>query len=318
MGRVITLLSRAGCLLLAVCATLSVGCGFTDSRERNAVITVGEQILPPEGLKVEIRRLLAEMETDRRVLAQIIDPLVEAIVERMSVLEYAREKNITVSEDELTSAAEDIRKDYTESEFREILLRMCLDHHEWLEGVRRQLLVRKVMLEVTQGVSAVASQDIKAYYDLNEEDFNRPAMVKFRQIVTETEEDAKTVWARLEQGAKMTELAEAYSLVPSFEDEDQLGWIATGDLEEAMEEAIFPLAVGKISPITKTGHGYHIFQMVTRRPGGKLTLAEAAEEIESKLLHEKRQSLYGEWLKGLKNRYAVKVDWELIKKLELG
>ena len=258
------------------------------------------------------------METDRQVLEQIIDPLIDTIVERMSVLEYARENNISVSENELTSTAEDIRKDYTESEFQEILLRMCVDLNEWLEGVRRQLLVQKVMFEVTDGVSAVASQDIKAYYDLHKEEFDRPPMVKFRQIVTETEKDAKIVLAKLEAGAKMLELAEEYSVVPSFENEDQLAWIAMGDLEESMEKVIFSLAVGKISPITKTDHGYHIFQVVTKRPGGTLSLAEAAEEIESKLLYEKRQSFYGEWLRDLKNRYPVKVDWELIKKLELG
>lgn len=297
--------------ILSIC-----GCDIITPPEKKVVISVGDQTLQLEGLRVEIKRLGQEMEIDAQGLKQVIESLVDTVVDRMLVLEYAREKGIFVSDKELASMAADIRKDYSEAEFKELLLERYIDYHGWQEGLRRQLLVKKTMASLSRNITPVASGEIKAYYDAHKEEFDRPQMIKFIQIVVETKKDAEDVQKRLSTGEDMAQLAREASIVPFLENENQLAWIARGNLEESMEKALFSLPAGKIGPIIKTPYGFHIFKVLSKRPGGHVSLPDATEEIESRLLYEKQQALYLEWLKELKNRYPVFINRELIQTLE--
>jgi len=304
-------------LVLAVILSMC-GCDVMNSPGKTAVITVGDQNLQLEGLRQEIKRFGLEMEIDDQGLKQVIESLVDTVVDRMLVLEYAREKGISVSDEELASLTADIRKEYSETEFQELLLERYLDYHEWQEGLRRQLLVKKSMDALSKNITPVASREIKAYYDAHKEAFDRPQMIKFVQVVLETKKDAEDVRKRLLAGEDMARLAQEASIVPFIEDENKLAWIARGDLEKSMEKVIFSLPVGKISRIIKTSYGFHLLKILSKRPGGNVSLPDATEEIESRLLYEKRQTLYLEWLKELRDRYPVHINQELLETLELG
>ena len=304
---------------LAVAAVPALlGCDVMEPPEKRAVITVGSRSLPLEELRREIRRLGLEMEIDDQGLTQVLDPLVDTIVDRLLIVEYARDEGIVVSDEELGSAAQEIRKDYSKTEFRELLLQQTIDIDEWQEGLRRQLLVKKIMRLLSETLTPVAPKKIKAYYDSHSEEFNRPPMVKFRQVLTETKKEAEAVRKRLQKGEDITQLAREFSIAPVLEKEDHLAWIAKGDLEKSMEKVIFSLPVGQISRVTKTAHGFHVFMVISKRPGGTLSRLDATEEIDANLLYEKRQAQFKKWLEGLRDRYSVSINQELLRQLELG
>ena len=306
-------------LLLAVAVTpVLLGCDVLESPEKKAVITVGNQALPLEGLRREIRRLCLEMEVDDQGLNQVLDPLIGTIVDRLLIVAYARDEGIVISDEELAFASEEIRGDYSETAFRELLLQQTIDLDEWEEGLRRQLLFKKITSLLSENITPVASQKIKAYYDSHREEFERPPMIKFRQILRKTKKEAEAARKSLQEGKDIKQLARECSIAPILEDEDQLAWIAEGDLEKSMEKVLFSLPVGKISPVTKTAHGFHVFMVVSTRPGGTLSLLDATEEIETNLLYIKKQAQFREFLEGLRDRYSVSINQELLEQLALG
>lgn len=282
------------------------------------VIRIGERHITENDLKKDIKRLTLEMGLSDQKVSQFMDPLVHKIVDHYLILEYGRDKGINLAEEEFDSALRAIKKDYPDKNFQETLLQGYIDFEEWKLSLKEQLLVKKILKKVSEGITPISFQEIKAYFDANLNQFRRPQMVRFRQVVTRTSEEAKKILNFLSQGKDMRDLAIEYSIAPEAEKGGEVGWIGKGDLEESMEEVIFSLPVGKPSPATKTPYGYHVFEVLSKRPGGLKSFSEAMEEIESKLFDEKQNSFYTKWLNDLRGTFPIEVNLELINKMELG
>ena len=294
------------------------GCDFFEKPEEKTVITVGERKISVSELKQDVKRFTSEMGITEGNLEQILQPLVDRIVDNYLILEYGRKKGITVSDEELNLAVKNMEKDYSEQDLRKILLQGYLDYDEWKEGLREYLLVKKIIDQASENIPPVSHQEIKMYFDSHPDEFKRPAMVKFRQIVLGNKEDAEKIWRRLNQGEDMGQLAKEYSITPEAENGGEVDWIAEENLDDTMGKALFSLPVGKISPVIKSVYGFHIFQVIAKRPEGMQSLPDSIKEIEKKLYYQKEDEFYKNWLEQLRTTFPVVINNNLLKKLELG
>jgi len=73
-----------------------------------------------------------------------------------------------------------------------------------------------------------------------------------------------------------------------------------GDLDDSIEKVIFSLPVGKVSGWSGRRTGF-IFLKFWEKARGVTSLNEAMREIETKLLSDRREAVYTEWLQGLRN-----------------
>jgi parvulin-like peptidyl-prolyl isomerase len=94
--------------------------------------------------------------------------------------------------------------------------------------------------------------------------------------------------------------------------------VAKGDLDESVEKVVFSLPVGKVSGVVQTPYGFHLFEVLERRPEGMKSLPEAVKEIELKLEREKQEAFMTQWLKGLRENIPVRINQKKLKELELG
>jgi peptidyl-prolyl cis-trans isomerase C len=289
-----------------------------DRSNEEAVITVGERKITKDVLKRDIKYVTSGMGVGEEGVKQITDPLVSKMVDHYLIMEYGKQNDITLSENELEIAVKDIKGDYSEKVFQEMLLHRYVDFEEWKEILKQQLLIKKIIKRASESINPISFHEIKTYFDSHREEFNRSQRVKFRQVVTRTKEEAEKILGRLTKGENLDELAREYSISPEADRGGEVGWIAKDELEESMEKAIFSLPISKISPVVKTPYGYHIFEVQSKRPEGLKTLPEAMKEIESKLFHQKEVLFYERWLKELREVFPVKINVELLKTLEFG
>ena len=294
------------------------GCDFFEKPDKKTVITVGDRKITVSELKRDIKRFTSEMGITEERLEPILHPLVNRIVDNYLILEYGRREGITISDEELNFAVRNMEKDYSDQDFRKILLQGYLDYDEWKEGLREYLLIKKIINKASEGIPPVSHEEIMKYYDSHLDEFERPAMVKFRQIVVENKEDGEKIWKRLNQGEDMGQLAREYSIAPEAENGGEVDWIAEENLDETMGKALLSLPVGKISPVTKSVYGYHIFQVIAKRPKGIQSLPDSIKEIGTKLFYQKEEDFYKNWLDQLRNTFPVVISNDLLKTLELG
>ena len=174
------------------------------------------------------------------------------------------------------------------------------------------------MSKASENITPVTFDEIKTYFDTHQNEFRRPEMVKFRQIVTRSKDDADDIRKRLKKGENLDDLAKKYSTTPEADNGGEVGWVSKGELHESIEKAIFTLPIGKISRVTKTPYGYHIFEVQSKRARGFKSLSEAMNEIESKLFRLKQKTFHERWLIQLRELFPVQVNKELLATLEFG
>lgn len=276
---------------------------------------MGSRKITLEGLKDQRKRMAFEPEGTSQ---ERLDSFVERVVNHYLILEYGKEQNLSVTDEELENAVREIKKDYAEKDFQELLLKGYIDYSEWKEGLREQLLIKKITIKASEASPEVSIEEIKAYYDSHSEEFRRPAMVRFRQIVTRTREEADILQKRLVQGGDIAATVAESSKVPTSAGSPEPGWFAKGDLDESIEKVVFSLPVGKVSGVVETPYGFHIFEVLGRRPEGVRSLHEAMVEIETKLRSERLEVFYSEWLQSLRQRIPVEIDRERLRELDLG
>ena len=91
--------------------------------------------------------------------------LLNQLLEEMILLEKAAEAGITVSGDELQTAVKQIKADYPEGVFEEMLLESAVSFEDWQERLRIRLLTHKVIDTLIASSVVITPEDIQAYVE---------------------------------------------------------------------------------------------------------------------------------------------------------
>ena len=84
-------------------------------------------------------------------------------------------------------------------------------------------------------------------------------------ILVKTQEEAKHIKEKLNQGKSFEDLAKQYSLCPSKKKGGLLGWFSHGQMVKEFEKVTFKLKKGQISEPVKTQFGWHIIKLNDRK-----------------------------------------------------
>lgn len=161
-------------------------------------------------------------------------------------------------------------------------------------------------------------EQLKAYYDGHQRDFNLPAAVSLRQIrvgipfqaSAEKKAEAKR---KIETIAKEVNSSNFEAMAKKHSDDEHakkggnVGWVNRGTLEKSMEEAIDKLQPGEVSPAVETSFGFYLLQVKETRPESAKPFELVKQDIARELWKEKRVADFVT---------KKKADWE--KKLAQG
>jgi hypothetical protein len=302
------------CLFVAV--FFLTACNPFDEPRGSVILSVGEKKVTPDEFKQDLTRIISGMGLTTRDISPSLKLLVDKVINYYLIMEYCEDKGITVGPNEVESAIEDMKKDYDEDLFQEILLEKYIDYEDWKKGVAHQLLMKKVMTRIGEDLDPVTVSEIERYYENHREEFFQSQMIRFKQIVTQTREKALNYKKRIKEGETIEELIEGSNMVPGVLFVGTVEWIAANNLEETLEKAVSSIKLGKISPIIQTPYGFHIMKVTGRRPEGLRRLPEVRNEIEARILQRRKETFFQDWLNNLRNDYRVEVNEDLLSKME--
>lgn len=178
------------------------------------------------------------------------------------------------------------------------------------ESVKREIEVRlridRLLARAAAKTSAPATKDIAEHYRKHREEYRTPESIHARHIVKNV--DANTdeataqaaiaeAQAKLAAGDDFAEVADSLSDCPGRGGD--LGYFAPGQMVEEFDEVVFGLEEGQVSGIFRTGFGFHIAQVLDKRPAGVRSLEEMKGEIGEQLLEQKRQKSVESYLDSL-------------------
>lgn len=165
-------------------------------------------------------------------------------------------------------------------------------------SMARQQIIRSVYVQRALE-KQISESDMKAKYD--EQIGKMPAVeeVKAAHILVDSEDKAKDIIAKLQEGGDFAKLASENSGDPGNKDKGgDLGWFAKGDMVPEFSEAAFNLGKGDISkePV-KTQFGWHVIKLEDKRDRPKPTYESVKNEIRTELSRAKLEAMLDDWRK---------------------
>jgi parvulin-like peptidyl-prolyl isomerase len=175
---------------------------------------------------------------------------------------------------------------------------------------RKQFLATRIMEKnISTKLTETAA---KKYYDLHRDRYSTD-QVHVMHILVNDEETAREVAKLVKaEGADFQAIAEKYSKDPSVKNNrGDIGFIGRDRFVPEFTEAAFEAKEGDIVGPIKTSYGYHVIEVVKKRPGKALEYGEVELKVKSDL----RQVLAENYVANLRKTAKVKIDEQNLEKV---
>ena len=279
--------------------------------DSNAVISVNGETMGLSEFNQELSRETESTDASSptpQQLEPVKRALVKTLVDRMLLLQDARERNVAVSADEVDRALLRIRSDYPTEGFDEALQQGHLSLAELKAKTAALLTEEKLFAQVVYPRVALTEEEIRAYYDAHPNEFAEPEEVHAAQIVVKELDEAKRIQQLLRHGQKFSDLARKYSLSADAKVGGDLGWFPRGVMPKAFDDACFALPVGRVSDVVTSEYGFHLFKVLEKRPAVQKDFSQVRAEIEKKLLAQKRAKAQTDYLQSLRDKAQIHIN----------
>jgi len=161
----------------------------------------------------------------------------------------------------------------------------------------------------------VTHEEMLAWYNAHLKDFEKPAKARWEELMIsfarhfdrrEAYDAMAALGNRVCQGASLADVARSASEGPTARAGGMRDWTNKDSLNsENLNQAIFGLPVGRLSPILESENGLHIVRVVERRELTRTSFLDAQKEIKESIKTERFQKRYKEWVEKLHAKYLV-------------
>jgi peptidyl-prolyl cis-trans isomerase SurA len=257
--------------------------------------------------------------------------ILNELINNQILVDHAAKSHITVSEAEVDTKTNELQSPYSREEFQKKLAEQGLDAASLRAEVRQNLIITKLVNKAIVSRINVTDQEISAYYERNRGTFNVPeTQYHLAQIaVTPASESAvrntknddaknpaaaerkiQALYARLRAGDDFASLAQEYSEDPRTSTSGgDMGFLPSSALDSnpTLKKAITSLRPGEMTPILRSGDGFHIIKLLGKEPAGQRELSDprVQSSIRQTLTNEREQLLRAAFLEDLRNRANV-------------
>lgn len=254
----------------------------------------GKQLNELEG--TELQEVMAQAERQYRL--------------EEKVLAAPESQQVHLPEATLDDAWLRIRRRYeTEQEFEQALALVQLTPKAYRQALSRELRIEVVLEKVASRAEPVSDEAVARFYHQYPDKFTIPEKRRTRHLlitVDENRADAgellvlqqmEAICARLLNRPELfSELTLRHSQCPTAVEGGQLGLVTKGLLFEALDQALFEMQAGDISPPLRSPLGYHILYCEAIIPAENTSLEQARPKILEYLQDKQRQQLQKRWM----------------------
>ncbi|MEM6429166.1 MAG: SurA N-terminal domain-containing protein, partial [Deinococcota bacterium] len=133
----------------------------------------------------------------------------DQLATEMVLLAEADARGLTFSDEEVDTQLQTIIDGFeSREEYEQLLAEAGFTNEDQLRRlIRENETIRRIVEDIEANLE-VSEEDVQAYYDANQANFQQPEQACTRHILLETEEDANDVISELDGGADFAALAE--------------------------------------------------------------------------------------------------------------
>jgi len=257
----------------------------------------------------------------------IVKDLIEKEVVRELINQQGKKENLTLDNKLIEKELESLRSAYSsEKEFDNALKARNINLEDIKKSMQIDLNARKLLNAQIKGKINVSNEDVKKYYEENKSKFQRPEAYHARHILAAyfppealrnqtikelqknkeffariAEEKIDKIIKELKKGADFKELAKIQSDDESSrETGGDLDYIYKGIFDASFDKAAGKLQPGEISGKIRTRFGFHVIQLIEKKPPELATFDEMKPGIQKYLFLEEAKKQVASYVEKLK------------------
>ncbi|MCX5868438.1 MAG: peptidylprolyl isomerase [Proteobacteria bacterium] len=179
-----------------------------------------------------------------------------------------------------------------------------------IEDMRQRLLIDALRRKITTGEAQISDPDVEKYYQDNEKQYHTAEMVRVRNLQVKTDAEARKLLQTLRMKKdKFENLITKYSQDEVTKSRGgDTGFFPKGSRDPAFEDAAFKLKKeGEVSGVVKTAQGFHLLQLVEKRPEVIRPLDQVREEIKRRINFDKQREAFTNFMNQEKEKAKVQI-----------
>ena len=329
---------KHGCLVLAaalLAALLLESCSSKKPQEalkppEEAGTEVVAQVNGVHIYAAELNLGVTRYEQDLSASGQVPDPekageyraaALQVLIENELLYQEAQRRGITAAKEAVDEELAAIAGQFPGTlMFEKALVQMNVTKEDLRRDLERAQSVQRMIETSIEPQVAVSAEEVRSYYDANPRLFTDPERIRARHILIRvgpnTPQDRKAqarqtlegLRQRTLQGESFTALANEHSQDPTSGEGGDLGYFARGQLPKAFEEAAFALQTGEISGVVDSSWGYHLIQLLDRRPATPLGFERVKESLTGFLRKRKVDEAVAQLTKEMRAKAKISVS----------
>ena len=252
-------------LILSIASVLALAAlpAIADQKQdvEGIVATVNDAVITQAEFDLEMSRVQERFRQSGRLpnqqeLARVKEVILDNLIARELLYQESKKKGFKGSEDEVNQQLETLKARFSsEEEFQTALTKMNITKDDLRSQIQEDITIGQFIRDTFVQKVAISDNEVKAYYDNNTGEFEKPEEIRARHILLDTEEEAAELLRDIKKGADFVSMAREHSTGPTGETGGDLGYFSRGRMVAEFGEAAFALEKGQISDVVKTAFG---------------------------------------------------------------
>lgn len=286
------------------------------AKKREPVAIVGDVVIEERAVLGTLAQRGVARVADPAARADVVSEILHQLVDEELLLQAAKKASITVAEESIDREVRNRAEGYGTGSFQSVLTAEQLTLDAFRDGIRRRLMQDQFLRVKLAGLPPITEAEIQSRYDTTFAQTKRPPQVRARQVLLRTAEEAKHVLGEIQTRKITTEAAaQKYSVGLEADVGGDLGWFAQGEMPKVFD-VCFLLEPGQVSTdVIASDYGFHIFQVIDKRPERTEPLAAVRDQIAEDLLRERQSAEVENILAGLRKETKVDIKKDAVKRL---
>ncbi|WP_321403579.1 SurA N-terminal domain-containing protein [Maridesulfovibrio sp.] len=227
------------------------------------------------------------------------------------VAQELEQREIPVSDKELKDAEDEVRSDYPDDSFEQILIEEYVDLNAWRSQLKYQLAMDKFYREILRPEIKIDYKEAEQYYRTHLSDFYMPAGFRFI-MVKGLSKDLVTKGVELyREGLSPAAVSAKLRNVSVREI-----WIRSGQVPAGWKPFVENLEVGEATSVITQKNEFFSLILNEKKKATLLTPLQAYPTVEKVLLEKMLEDKFEAWLKNKLSVSNIRISKELLPEME--
>lgn len=249
---------------------------------------------------------------------QFYRDVLDGLIGEVLIFDDGTKRGLGATEEDVERAVQGLREGYESDEaFQTALTEQGTSLMRVKEQLKRSLSLEKILRQDVGAEAAVGEAEARQFYEQNQQLMRTPPSVRVRHIVIKADknnpESVREARAKLLDlrrqvgaGADFGDLAKIHSQDGATRDRGgELPWVPISPSED--DQRLMALEVDQLSDIEETHHGFHLIQMLEKRPAATVPFEQAKERILYMLTNSKMRLGVQERVEKLKSAAKIEI-----------